>query len=241
MNCKGKKESIFLTIDEAVRAICIDFRQYPPQTMLFAGIIPIISNNAVHLKRESGKDGAWINQAKQHNMRWMDGPELIDYVCEAISRAQWTPERMARICSRVFQTKVVAIHKDRDPCNAGVRIETNMETFSCHQCGNCCRSLDYHEELTDADVQNWKASGRDDLLKWVVTINPDDSYPSYRIWASPKTGRIVETCPFLKKDHTSNRWQCRIHDAKPGICRQYPTSRKHALMTGCLGFQPPEK
>jgi Fe-S-cluster containining protein len=236
-----KKESIFLTINEAMRAICIDFRQYPPQTMLFTGIIPLISNSTVHLKREPGKDGAWINRARQHNMRWMAGSELTEFMCEAISQTQWTPELMAQVCSRVFQTKAIAIRKNPYTGNAGVRIETNMETFSCRQCGNCCRSLDYHEELTDADVLNWKASGRDDILKWVEFATPDASAPTYRIWASPKTGRIVETCPFLKKDHTSNRRQCRIHDAKPGICRQYPNSRKHALMTGCLGFQPPKK
>ena len=30
---------------------------------------------------------------------------------------------------------------------------------------------------------------------------------------------------------------CTIQDVKPGICRQYPSSRKHAVMTGCPGFQ----
>lgn len=174
-------------------------------------------------------------------MHWLDGPKLTEFMCEAISRAPRNPDMMAQVCSRVFQTKAMAIGINPDTGDAGVRIETNMETFSCRQCGQCCRSLDYHHELTDADIQTWKATGRDDILKRVEIINLDDAAPAYRIWVSPKTGQIVETCPFLKKNHTSNSWQCRIHDAKPSICRQYPTSRKHALMTGCLGFQPPKK
>jgi Fe-S-cluster containining protein len=234
---KGKKESIFLTIEEAVRAICIDFKQYPPQTMLFAGIITLISNNTIHLKRETRNKGAWINETGQRTMRWLGGPKLIEFMCETISSTQWNPTLMAQVCSRVFQTRAYAANNP-DTGDIGVRIETNMETFSCRQCGNCCRALEYHNELTHADVSAWKTLGREDLLKWVEFIDREDAVNEYRIWVSPKTRRIVETCPFLKKDHTLNRWQCCIHDVKPGICRQYPTSRKHALMTGCTGFHP---
>lgn len=238
MNCKAvnsDKESIFLTFDEAVRAICIDFRQYPPQTMLFAGILPLISDNKNHLKREPGKNGAWINRPGQHNMHWLDGPKLTAYLCDAISNTHWDDRLLADVCSRVFQTRALpTIHPDTG--NKGVLIETNMENFSCRQCGNCCRSLDYHNELTETDISRWKTLGRHDILNWVEVINHNGADEQYRIWVSPKTHRLTETCPFLKKEPTSNRWQCLIHDVKPGICRQYPISRKHALMTGCLGF-----
>jgi len=38
-----KKESLFLTREEALEAICRDFRQYDPQIILFFQIIRLIS------------------------------------------------------------------------------------------------------------------------------------------------------------------------------------------------------
>ena len=58
----------------------------------------------------------------------------------------------------------------------------------------------------------------------------------YRIWVDPETGEMIDKCPFLKHLPDENRWLCRIHDVKPVFCREYPVSRKHGRMTGCLGF-----
>lgn len=52
----------------------------------------------------------------------------------------------------------------------------------------------------------------------------------------PGKNQLADTCPFLKKIPAENRWVCKIHDIKPAICRRYPVSRKHAVMTGCPGF-----
>jgi Fe-S-cluster containining protein len=235
-----KKESIFLTAEEAVRAICIDFKQYPPQTLLFAEIISQISKNALHLKREPGSDGAWINRTGRRNMQWLDGSKLTEFMCQAIASTHWDQRLLTAVCSRVFQTHAFPA-ADSDSGDAGIRIQTNMEAFSCRQCGHCCRSLDYHHEVTDTDISCWKALGRNDILKWVEVICREKDNPAYRVWVSPKTRQIIKICPFLEKIPTSNRWRCRIHDIKPGICRQYPISRKHALMTGCVGFHEDPK
>ena len=234
----ANKPSIFLTHREAIDAICIDFKQYDPQIMLFSEVLRLVTGDSLHLKREPGKNGAWINEPGHTTMHWMEGPELIAFMCDTIECADWTSDLMAAVSQRVFQSRILP---EVDPVTGkpGIRIETHMEDFHCHQCGRCCRALDYHHEVTEADVTGWKSSDCRDILRWVEVTAGEDQQPAYRIWVSPKTGRLVTPCPFLKLDSTSNRWNCRIHDIKPGICRQYPVSRKHALMTGCLGFQRP--
>lgn len=230
-----KKETLFLTIEETLRAIRIDFNQYDPQILLFAEIIGLISNDAVHIKREPGKNGAWINRQGHTNMQWLDGPDLIAFMCRAVSDATWSSNLLAVICSRVFQTRAT-VATNSDTGVKGILIETHMEDFNCRQCGNCCRSLDYHNEVKKEDVDRWKTLGRDDILKWVDTTIQAKDQTQYRVWVSPKTGKAADPCPFLIKEPSANIWRCNIHEFKPGICRQYPISRKHALMTGCPGF-----
>jgi len=231
-----EKESIFLTTREAIQAIITDFRQYDPQIILFSGIIRLITSNRIHLKREQGKNGAWINRPGTAQMKWLNGPELVEYMCDVIAQTRWDPNLLAGACARVFQTRAVPdVHPNTG--KTGVRIETNMEGFACRQCGCCCRFLDYHNEVTAEDVDLWKASGRNDILKWVYEIKSDGQPKRYHAWVIPGTRKQADTCPFLEKKSESRRWCCRIHDAKPAICRQYPLNRKHAVMSGCRGFE----
>ena len=230
-----ENDALFLTVEEAIRAICIDFHQYGPQPMLFAEIIRLISHDSVHIKRVPGKEGAWITRAGHTPMRWVEGPQLIEFMCNTIQNTRWDIDLLTDVCRRVFQARVMPAN-DPETGRDGVLIHTEMQDYTCRQCGNCCRQLDYHKELTQADVDLWKKLGRGDILQWVEAIRHKDAPVEYRIWVSPKTHRVAETCPFLQKDPTANRWRCRIHDVKPGICRQYPISRKHARMTGCPAF-----
>jgi len=231
-----EKESIFLTIDQALEAICFDFRQYDPQILLFCEIVRLISGGGTLVKRDTQKNGAWISEAGRRNLRWMNGPELVEYVCEILTSADLNPEMLSSICARVFRTRVVPT-VDPETGHRGLRIETGMETFICRQCGQCCQSLDYHNEVTAEDVAQWKELGRPDILKWVGVFKRDGRATGYRIWMTPGTRQLAEQCPFLHKEPSENRWTCRIHDVKPAICREYPVSRKHALMTGCPGFE----
>ena len=111
-----------------------------------------------------------------------------------------------------------------------------MEDFRCRQCGQCCRTLDYHDQLTAEDVASWQACQQTEILDWVGVFRGEGGQAVYRMWVKPGTTQLVETCPFLHQVASQNRWECRIHQVKPGICRNYPVSRKHALMTGCPGF-----
>lgn len=160
---------------------------------------------------------------------------MVEYLCREIKETDLDPQLLASICARVFHSRA---WEDRDPQTGrkGVQIETGMEAFSCRQCGQCCMSLDYHNELTSKDVARWEKLGRTDILKWVRVVEGEGGTTEYRIWTIPGTTRLAEVCPFLKEIPSQNRWGCLIHDVKPDICREYPLSRKHAMMTGCVAF-----
>lgn len=233
-----EKKAVFLTDEEAVDAIVIDFRHYEPQVMLFCSIIGLIFDNRIHFTREPGKPGVWIGRSGQANMRWLEGDDLVEYMCTAVRDASWTTEKLAAVCSRVFRSRARP-GLDPETGQKGLWIETHMEAFDCRQCGNCCRSLDYHHEVTTADVEKWKSLGRDDILRWVdpVTTGNREKQVGYRIWVVPGTHQLAARCPFLKRVPGKDRWICDIHAVKPKICRNYPVSHKHAAMTGCRGFQ----
>ena len=231
----GKKESLFLTRKEALEAICCDFRQYEPQIMLFCQIIRLIYGGSIVAKREGQKNGAWISLPGRRNMRWMDGPEMVEYLCESLESDLSVP-LLASICARVFHTLTYE-NVDSATGQEGIHIETGMEDFVCRQCGQCCSILDYHREVTEEDVTRWQELGRSDILRWVSVFEGEDNKKSYTIWTTPGSTELAEGCPFLKRISSENRSVCLIQDVKPGICRQYPSSRKHAVMTGCPGFK----
>ena len=229
------KETIFLTLQQALEAVCIDFRRYEPQVMLFSEVLRVISAGNAVIKQDSKKGGRWVAAEPGSKMVWMDGAALSEYVCRTLHEKDYEPEVMVAVCARVFQARAFP-GTDPESGRAGIHIETNMERFSCRQCGNCCIFLDYHDALTPADVKQWERIGRQDILDWVGVSRTSNGKPIYRIWVEAATGKRVRQCPFLEHLPAQNRWICRIHDVKPRICREYPVSRKHGLMTGCPGF-----
>lgn len=110
--------------------------------------------------------------------------------------------------------------------------------FRCRQCGHCCLNLSdaIATCAAEADVRRWEAAGRDDILAWVDPIAVGNAHV-YDIWINPKTGEDVRRCPWLRKVRGADRYVCRIHELKPEHCRQYPKSRRHAVGTGCPGFE----
>ena len=229
------RETIFLTLQQAVEAVCLDFRRYEPQIMLFSEILRVVSDGNAVIKQDAEKEGRWVAAEPGSKMVWLDGRALGEYVCRALHEKDLHPDVIVSICARVFQTRVFP---GTDPANGrkGIHIETGMEGFSCRQCGDCCKFLDYHDALTTADVKKWQRMGRQDILNRVGFSQKADGTPTYRIWVEPGSTKRDEQCPFLKHLPAENRWICRIHDVKPRICREYPVSRKHGIMTGCPGF-----
>ena len=229
------QNSLFVSAQEAMDAVIADLRRYDPQLMLCCEILRFISGGSLVIRKDSAKAGAWLSRSGRRSMRWYASHQLIDYTCKFLCEADLSLAQLAAVCGRVFQTRAVE-KVDRRTGVRGVLIETGMNAFCCRQCGQCCRRLDYHNEIKASDVERWQALGRDDILEWVGTIRRKGEIKAYQIWVAPKTNSFVEGCPFLKFASSTNIWICGIHDCKPDICRQYPTTRKHALMTGCPGF-----
>jgi Fe-S-cluster containining protein len=232
-----KKETIFLNVDQTLDAICRDFRQYEPQVILFAEALRLIEHGRATFKREPGQKGIWLKTSGSNRMRWLEGSDLVAYMCAAVERLKQRNnlDLLATVASRVFQDRCRPA-QDTDTQDWGLDIETGMEQFVCRQCGQCCWNLDYHAELLAEDVARWRARGRSDILDWVGVTRHKDGRETYQIWVTPGTNRFASPCPFLYKVPTSNHWVCRIHEDKPQICCNYPVSRKHARMTGCPGF-----
>ena len=114
----------------------------------------------------------------------------------------------------------------------GIWVETEMETFNCKQCGHCCMNLSgaYYNFVLDEDVDRWELEGRHDILKFV-----DQSSFFNDIWIDQETEEELGRCPWLKQ-LPDKKYICRIHHTKPAHCRNYPHSKRHALTTGCKGF-----
>lgn len=224
---------VFLTGPEAVAAVCLDFRQYPPQNRLFRDLSPIVLGPESAVSADPGGDGFWISEGRR--MRRISAGELRERLCRALEAHPPAPPQLAGICGRVFRASA-RVGRDEDDEEEGIWIDTGMAAYRCRQCGDCCRRLDYRHQVTAGDVARWRRRGRDDILAWVREDRGDDGEPVYGIWREPGAARFAGVCPWLKNLPGTAKWICAIHDVKPEICRQYPASRKHAEMTGCIGF-----
>ena len=230
-----EKESIFLTGEEARKAVVLDFERYEPQMLLFGEILRVISDGRAVVKRVQQKGGVWVRAQHHSRMDWLDEASLGAYVSRALDDYDPGLATLASVCSRVFQTRAFRA-VDPETGSEGIRVETGMEEFNCRQCGNCCKSLNYHDAVEPEDVARWEKAGRNDILERVGIFRKRSGETRYRIWVRPGTRDLADTCPFLHYLSEKNRWVCQIHDLKPSICRNYPVSRKHGRMTGCPGF-----
>lgn len=226
-------DRIFLTLPEAVAAVCLDFRLYPLQSRLFRDVSPLILGPDSGVSADQRGDGFWVPEGRR--MRRITGQDLRERLCRALEAQPPPLPRMAGICGRVFRASA-RVGKSEDGPEEGIWIDTGMSAYRCRQCGDCCRRLDYRHQVTEADVDRWRRLGRDDILAWVRTGRSADGINTYSIWQEPGTARFAAVCPWLTPLPGTVKWICAIHDVKPEICRQYPASRKHAEMTGCLGF-----
>ncbi|MFP4571944.1 MAG: YkgJ family cysteine cluster protein [Desulfobacterales bacterium] len=231
---------IFLSMKEAVSAIRIDFNHYPPQTGLFMDLCPLILGPDIAVTCDS-QSSLWIKQARGRRtsrMQRITYPDLGRLLINTLEKSTPSADLMAEICSRVFLTRAEP-SRNGIGAETGIRIDTGMENFKCRQCGRCCRKLDYRNEVSAEDYLNWQELERKDILERIATISRNGRIISYAAWVEPGTRRFADVCPWLvpadKKDKTG-QWVCKIHDIKPEICRQYPGTRKHAQMTGCIGF-----
>lgn len=230
-----EKHTIFLNFAEALRAIHNDLKQYRLQPLLLRHIAQLILGEKTLVREDKNRRGLWVGSGKKCKCLIITYDQLPDYLCSIIENKCLSLEKLAQICGCVFQERAYT-GKENTGGEQGIFIETGMEDFRCIQCGRCCRFLDYRKELTHDDYLFWQSLGRTDILERVGLIRQSGEIVSYVIWIDPFTRRVMESCPWLKKDSEHNRYFCRIHEVRPEICRQYPGTRKHAQMTGCSAF-----
>jgi hypothetical protein len=221
----------FLTPSQAVDAIAIDFTQYGPQPALFTSITPLVLGDRCIVRHKSGNTEVQILQGNAF-LSVADN-DLGFYLIHALETAPPDLDTLADICARVFQTRTRAGPLETKQTH-GIWVHSQMEEFVCCQCGECCRSLAYENNCTEADYHLWQSLDRRDILAWVRKESCPDKKDRYRIWVDPDTGKTAETCPWLVPcPDDTNRFSCTIQEVKPHICRQYPYTKKHAVMTGC--------
>ncbi len=231
-----ENDKIFLTAKQVLDAIRMDFKQYDSQFDLFQELCPIITDNRSIVIKEGRDDCVLITRGRKSRQRHMNVHDLGCYLFNTLNEKAYPLSVLAKICSKVFQTRSVVGQNDEDG-SKGIWIETEMAQFKCRQCGNCCRKLEYRNDCTEKDYRRWEALGRNDILEKVMkVIDSDRKTPEYRIWKEPGTSHFYPECPWLIAGISKNRFECSIQNFKPDYCRQYPLTRKHAAMTGCQGI-----
>ena len=230
-------DQLFLTVPEVVESIQTDFNQYPLQVDLFRKLVPILCNGTGFVVEAGQHKGVWVKSGRKSKPRRIRDDALGDLLCRKLVSKALPTETLSDVCHHVFwvDTKP-GIHAKSG--KSGVWFDTSMRDFSCQQCGKCCKTLRYHNECRKEDVARWQAAGRDDILKWARIVKGGKTGERITIWVDPTTKKMASVCPWLKKEEGTTRYYCHIHDMKPFICRQYPGTRKHAVMTGCEGFPP---
>lgn len=229
------RDRIFLSRTEVSAAIWADFHQYAPQKRLFLEIFPLIFGERAVISGTPRDNDVWMAERGRKMVR-VSPRDLGRRLCRELEQTEPSLEILAAVCQRVFRAVARPGEADRSK-EHGIWLFTGMEAFTCRQCGHCCRNLDYADQLTEADYDHWRALGRADILEKVQRFKSRDNPVAYRMWTRAAAGKSGNPCPWLHKIPTQNRWECRIHDVRPEICRQYPGSRKHAEMTGCPGFE----
>jgi len=229
-----EKQIKFLTIREAIRDI-IDSLLRPDcveeiaqiysfledgRAMVSKGVNPLAGNKVhgiIYKPKESDDEEFY---------RWSEFEDLLTKALE-----DKLPENIALVYTKVFWVNSYA-GIDSEGSELGIWVETEMEKFSCKQCGHCCLNLSdaYCNSVLDEDVNRWKLEDRYDILKFVAQSSFFND-----IWIDQETGEELGKCPWLKR-LPNNKYVCRIHHTKPTHCRNYPHSKRHALTTGCKGF-----
>ena len=227
------KARLFLTPSQALEAIRIDFAQYAPQVHLLCNLVPQVFGDDALVHPGPGRDEFWLRTGRTAPLQRVDGRRLGDRILDRLTAEPPPPARLAAICYQVFAARTVeGFQADRK----GLWMETGMEGFACRRCGHCCRTLRFADAGTAADYRRLERLGRDDILAWMAPVLREGRLVACRLWIDPATGRYAEVCPWLVQTDP-DRWSCRIREVRPDICRQYPGTRKHAEMTGCVGFR----
>jgi len=175
--------------------------------------------------------GMWHQCHKHAEKEFYPPSQFEALLTEALDSAD--PEKIVQVYMQVMWVNAYP-DATAGQSSQGVRVEDEMERFQCKQCGNCCLGLQdaYDTIVLPADIERWREQGRGDILAYV-----DQRSGLNRAWIHPRTGDVLQSCPWLKKQETTQKYECSIHATKPKHCADYPHTKRHAFNTGCSGFK----
>ena len=98
----------------------------------------------------------------------------------------------------------------------------------CNSCGKCC--IKYSNGALSASKQ--------EIALWEVFTPAISEYVHKgEIWADPKTGKLLELCPFLRLEssakNTQKKYTCDIYFDRPDDCKYYPSNVQEMILDGC--------
>ena len=112
---------------------------------------------------------------------------------------------------------------------ADARRSSQVESFQCHHCGNCCRG-DGYVVMTPDDVTRAAAHlgvGREQFLAEYCRTQADGSVHLV------DQRDVFRSCVFLTADNL-----CRVHAAKPTQCEGFPMKwRPGNVLEICAGLR----
>jgi len=232
-----EKHIKFLTLREAIRDIndCLlrpDYFEEVAEIFSFLEGGKARISKGINLLTDNKDLGIWYKPEKLDDEEFYHWSEFEDLLTRALQDK--LPEDIALVYTKVLWVNSYA-GTGAEGSEKGMWVKTEMENFNCKQCGHCCINLSdaYCNFVLDEDINRWKLEDRYDILKFV-----DQSSFFNDIWINQETGEELSRCPWLKRLPNNDKYICRIHNTKPTHCRNYPHSKRHALTTGCKGFDP---
>ena len=136
---------------------------------------------------------------------------------------------------KIALAKALALGQFDPLTNINVR-----EIFKCRQCGSCCLNIDGAAEADcrDEDWNRWVKEKRHDILSRIETIKIQGHVFARDMWfkltKDGRRGEMVSRCPWIRKQ--GEKYICRIHNTKPGHCRNFIPSPELAKKIGCQGW-----
>ena len=98
----------------------------------------------------------------------------------------------------------------------------------CNSCGKCC--IKYSNGALSASKQ--------EIELWEVFTPAIAEYVhNGDIWADPKSGKLLELCPFLRLEKSTKnaqvKYSCDIYYDRPDDCKYYPSNVQEMIIDGC--------
>ena len=99
----------------------------------------------------------------------------------------------------------------------------------CNSCGKCC-----------IKYSNGQLSASEEEVKYWEVFKPDiaEYVQNNELWFSPKTGKLIELCPWLEKAPNSTVYTCAIYYDRPDDCRYYPSTIAEMVIDECEMIEP---